>query len=114
MTPSHLFVYGTLCPGKANEHILTAIGGTFQPASVRGHLRHEGWGAGLGSPGLVPDKRGAVVQGFVFSSGDLAAHWAELDAFEGAEYRRVQVLAQLDSGEQRVVWVYALAGEGGS
>ena len=30
-----LFVYGTLGPGRPNEHILLKIGGTWQPASVR-------------------------------------------------------------------------------
>jgi len=39
-----LFVYGTLCPGCPNEHVLKAIGGRWEPATVRGKLRQEGWG----------------------------------------------------------------------
>ena len=40
-----LFVYGTLGPGRPNEHVLTAIGGSWLNASVSGFLRNEGWGA---------------------------------------------------------------------
>lgn len=104
-----LFVYGTLAPGRPNEHVLVSIGGTFQPTTLRGHLKAEGWGAGLGFPGLVPDSTGPEVPGFVFASANLMAHWEELDAFEGAEYRRVRAVAQLANGEHTQVWVYALA-----
>lgn len=37
-----LFVYGSLAPGRPNEHILAAIPGTWEPASVSGRLREEG------------------------------------------------------------------------
>ncbi|HSE41878.1 MAG TPA: gamma-glutamylcyclotransferase, partial [Acidobacteriota bacterium] len=40
-----LFVYGTLAPGRPNEHILGQIGGSFEPATVIGTLYQEGWGA---------------------------------------------------------------------
>ncbi len=33
---NQLFVYGTLCPNKANAHILEQIGGSWTKASVRG------------------------------------------------------------------------------
>ncbi|PUZ80813.1 gamma-glutamylcyclotransferase, partial [Acinetobacter baumannii] len=33
---NQLFVYGTLCPNKANAHILEQIGGNWTKASVRG------------------------------------------------------------------------------
>ena len=33
-----LFVYGTLAPGRANEHILQSVPGTWEPAVVKGRL----------------------------------------------------------------------------
>jgi gamma-glutamylcyclotransferase (GGCT)/AIG2-like uncharacterized protein YtfP len=38
-----LFVYGTLAPGRPNEHVLSEIGGTWEAAIVTGTLRQEGW-----------------------------------------------------------------------
>lgn len=105
---NRLFVYGTLAPGQPNEHVLTRIGGTFQPASLRGHLKAAGWGAGLGYPGIVPDPDAMEVSGFVFSSPNLTDHWADLDAFEGDEYQRVKALVTLADGENAETWVYAL------
>jgi len=42
-----LFVYGTLGPGRPNEHVLDAVGGSWETATVSGTLREEGWGAVL-------------------------------------------------------------------
>jgi len=39
-----LFVYGTLCPGKPDEHVLRAIGGTWEEVSLKGYLKQIGWG----------------------------------------------------------------------
>ena len=104
-----LFVYGTLAPGRPNEHILAGVPGQWLPATVRGHLRHEGWGAVAGYPGIVPDERGEAVSGLIFSSTELAAHWGRLDEFEGSEYRRMTVPALLDDGTVVQAQVYALA-----
>ena len=84
-----LFVYGTLGPGRPNEHVLTAIGGTWEEASVKGHLKPHGWGADMGYPGIVLDDAGDDVHGFIFCSDRLDDHWDELDDFEGEEYQRV-------------------------
>jgi len=43
-----LFVYGTLAPGRPNEHILADVPGSWEPARVTGTLREEGWGAAMG------------------------------------------------------------------
>jgi hypothetical protein len=43
-----LFVYGTLGPDRPNEHVLDAIGGSWETATVSGILREEGWGAEMG------------------------------------------------------------------
>ena len=104
----HLFVYGTLAPGRPNAHVLADVAGTWTPATVRGHLRAQGWGAAEGFPGIVPDGSGALVEGLVFSSPELAVHWQRLDAFEGDEYVRVLITATLEGGALVQAWVDAL------
>ena len=104
-----LFVYGSLAPGRQNEHILAPLGGTWQAAAVRGRLRMEGWGASLGFPGLVLDPAGEEVKGQVFSSEKLADFWPELDEFEGAQYARVLVEAVLTEGGAVEAYVYVLS-----
>ena len=76
-----LFVYGTLAPGRPNAHVLADVSGTWEPATVKGPLRQEGWGAAVGCPGIVLDNSGTDVQGFLFSSGELTALWTQLDEF---------------------------------
>lgn len=103
-----LFVYGSLQPGGSNEHVLAAIGGRWQPATVRGRLLEAGWGASLGYPGLVLDETAGEVRGYVFSSPHLEHRWAELDDFEGEEYERVAAQVTLGSGERVEAQVYAI------
>jgi len=104
-----LFVYGTLAPGRPNEHILADVPGTWEPATVRGRLLQEGWGAAVGYPGIVLSEAGDEVHGFVFSSEELSAHWNRLDEFEGEGYVRVLVPAQLENGGIVEAHIYALA-----
>ncbi len=85
----HLFVYGTLALGQPNEHILTDIGGSWEPATVKGYLHESGWGAKMGCPGLILDNYSGIIEGFLFTSNNLAIHWDDLDDFEGNEYRRM-------------------------
>ena len=103
-----LFVYGTLQPGGPNEHVMTAIGGDWTRATVKGRLVEGGWGAELGFPGLVIDECGNDIEGYVFSSSALKLHWDYLDAFEGAAYRRVTVAVALQHGEYVDASVYVL------
>jgi gamma-glutamylcyclotransferase (GGCT)/AIG2-like uncharacterized protein YtfP len=98
MMTDRLFVYGTLAPGRPNEHVLAGLSGSWEPASVRGMLLHEGWGAAVGYPGIVLDAHGEEIQGVIFSSPELAAHWPQLDAFEGGGYERVLTTATLRDG----------------
>jgi len=100
----HLFVYGTLAPGRSNAHVLEPIEGEWQPASVRGHLHPQGWGATQGYPAIRLDDNGPEVEGFLFSSGELEAHWPRLDHFEGKEYLRV--LTSVNCGNNTVVQAY--------
>src|SRR3546814_16325377 len=105
------FVYGSLAPGKRNGHVLGNVPGRWEPATVTGALRQEGWGAAMGYPGIVLDPAGAAVEGFVFSSGHLFAHWARLDAFEGEGYHRVLAPVQLGNGTTVDACIYALPGD---
>lgn len=105
---SRLFVYGTLAPGRANAHILAGVPGTWEPATVRGRLYADGWGAALGYPGLVLDGAGAEVDGLVFTSDALLEHWPRLDEFEGEGYRRVPTVATLRDGHVVPAYVYRL------
>ena len=103
-----LFIYGTLGPGKPNEHIMQEIGGEWHPAKVKGHLVNEGWGAEQGCPGIIPSPEGEWVNGHVFVSENLARHWRYLDSFEGEEYQRVKVNVLKHDGDVCVAYVYAL------
>ena len=105
-----LFVYGTLAPGRPNEDILAEIPGTWEPATVKGILLKEGWGATIGYPGIVLDNLGSEVHGFIFSSEELSAHWDRLDEFEGDGYERVITSAELGDGTVVKVHIYALKG----
>lgn len=104
-----LFVYGTLAPGRSNEHILADVDGQWQPGKVYGQLCNAGWGAELGYPGLILDNGTQQVAGQVFTSEQLSIHWHRLDAFEGAQYTRVLTDVELDSGAIIQAYVYTLA-----
>ncbi|UXI70228.1 gamma-glutamylcyclotransferase family protein [Tahibacter amnicola] len=103
-----LFVYGTLAPGRSNAHMLADVPGEWESATVTGVLYPEGWGAAAGYPALVPDKSGAPVAGFLFTSEALPGHWQRLDEFEGDGYQRVAVQARRANGEYVDAYVYAL------
>lgn len=101
-----LFVYGTLAPERPNAHILHPFSGTWEPASIRGNLIDDGWGAEMGYPAIIPDENGEIVEGFVFSSTEI--DWQMLDEFEGAGYSRQTAKATLSTGEQVTAFVYSL------
>ena len=103
-----LFVYGTLGPGRANEQILKAIGGSWEEASVTGTLHHEGWGAAMGYPGITLDEDGDKVDGFLFRSDKISEHWSELDAFEGEAYERVLTKVELKNRTTVDAFIYTL------
>lgn len=108
MSSPRLAVYGSLAPGRTNHHHLAPLGGTWTAGVVRGRLRAEGWGAAIGFPGLVLDPQGEAIAVQVLESEALEAHWARLDAFEGAGYRRVSVTVESEAGALEA-WIYALA-----
>jgi gamma-glutamylcyclotransferase (GGCT)/AIG2-like uncharacterized protein YtfP len=84
-----LAVYGTLAPGRENHWMLAPLAGRWLTGFVRGRRVEAGWGNDFGFPGLQLDPHGEPVAVDVLESDQLATHWDELDAFEGAEYERV-------------------------
>jgi gamma-glutamylcyclotransferase (GGCT)/AIG2-like uncharacterized protein YtfP len=90
-TRKRLAVYGSLAPGRQNHHIVEPLGGTWSEGVVEGDLVTYGWGAALGFRALYPRAGGPAVRVHVLASKKLEQTWADLDAFEGAEYRRVLV-----------------------
>lgn len=104
----HLFVYGTLGPGKPNEHVLCEMEGIYHQASVYGRLVDAGWGSAMGYPGLVLDDEGEQVQGYVYISQVLEEHLERLDAFEGSGYQRTTTKATLIDGSHVDVYVYVI------
>lgn len=105
-----LFVYGTLAPGRPNEHVLAGIPGEWESATVTGRLLQKGWGAAVGYPGIVLDERGGEVQGLLFTSESLDKHWARLDEFEGDGYERVLTSAKRQDGTTVEAYIYRLSG----
>ncbi len=105
-----LFVYGTLAPGRPNEHVLAGVPGTWEPATVRGRLLQQGWGAEIGFPGIVVDEGGPEVHGMLFSSEQLSQHWHRLDHFEGDGYERVLTPTRLQGGETVLAYIYVVRG----
>lgn len=93
-----LATYGTLAPGQVNHHQLSGLSGEWTTGTIRGRLIETGWGAALGYPALVLDEAGEAIAVHLFTSADLPAHWDRLDAFEGAEYRRGEVLVETAAG----------------
>jgi gamma-glutamylcyclotransferase (GGCT)/AIG2-like uncharacterized protein YtfP len=89
----HCFTYGSLMWADIMARV---CGRDFasEPASLAGHRRHPVRGQDY--PGLRP-AAGALVPGKVYRDIDAAA-WARLDAFEGVEYERVDMLVTLADG----------------
>ncbi len=62
-------------------------------------------------PGIVLDAHGPRVNGYLFLSDRLAAHWPMLDDFEEG-YDRVPVEVTTDDGQQISAWIYQLQPRG--
>jgi gamma-glutamylcyclotransferase (GGCT)/AIG2-like uncharacterized protein YtfP len=97
----YLFVYGTLRRGFRHPAArqLHRRGKFIGTATVRGNVQPMGAYKGL-TPG-----RGRV-RGEVFHVGTELLRY--LDRFEGEEFRRKLVPAQMDQGGNVQVWVYLL------
>ena len=104
-----LFVYGTLAPGRPNEHVLKDVPGEWKHATVTGTLFQEGWGAAAGYPGIVLNEQGGEVKGFLFTSESLGEHWVRLDEFEGDGYERVLTKVKVEDGTTVDAYIYRLS-----
>ncbi|MDO5619812.1 gamma-glutamylcyclotransferase family protein [Kocuria sp.] len=110
MDINSLFIYGTLAPGRPNEHVLKPLGGVWQRGAVCGRLVQKGWGAASGHPAIVLDSSARPpVEGWLLTAESLPDWWVRLDEFEGAEYQRVLTEVELDDGSTAQAWIYALA-----
>ncbi|WP_336166553.1 gamma-glutamylcyclotransferase family protein [Acinetobacter sp. 161(2023)] len=105
---NQLFVYGTLCPNKANAHILEPIGGQWTKASVRGVIHILDWGPDKGLKALELDLKSDWIEGYLFRTEKLTENWQMLDDFEGFQYQRVIADVKLESGEMVKAWTYQL------
>jgi gamma-glutamylcyclotransferase (GGCT)/AIG2-like uncharacterized protein YtfP len=93
--PGRVFVYGTLKPGaSAWELVEPWVDGDPCPGHVRGTV----FDTGFGYPGLLPGD--GTVSGWVLPLRPGAL--PTLDAYEGAEYRRVRI--SLSDGQ--ICWTY--------
>ncbi|AOT08585.1 gamma-glutamylcyclotransferase family protein [Pseudoalteromonas luteoviolacea] len=105
---NQLFVYGSLAPGCANEHVLKPLAGDFETGWVKGKLYEQGWGAAMGYPGIELDAQGEWVQGFLFYSEQLTDYLHVLDGFEGLEYKREVCEVKKASGDMCIAYIYTL------
>jgi gamma-glutamylcyclotransferase (GGCT)/AIG2-like uncharacterized protein YtfP len=103
-----LFVYGTLKPGESMGHLLEAIGGTWEKASVQGEYIEAGSIQGFDYPGIILRESGETIEGYIFISDNLSNHWYDVDAYEGSFYRRVITRAELADGSTVDTHVYEL------
>lgn len=85
--------------------------GEWRPGYVTGTFYARGWGAAADFPGIVLDAHGPRVNGYLFLSDRLAAHWPMLDDFEEG-YDRVPVEVTTDDGQQISAWIYQLQPRG--
>ena len=101
MSTSHCFTYGSLMWADIMARV---CGRDFasEPASLAGHARHPVRGQDY--PGLRPAPAG-VVHGRLYLDVTPAA-WARLDAFEGLDYERVDVLVARADGSVLPAQVY--------
>jgi gamma-glutamylcyclotransferase (GGCT)/AIG2-like uncharacterized protein YtfP len=100
-----LFVYGTL-KKRSQAHRLLRGARFIAPASVTGALYDLG-----DYPGLVQRRNGGRVVGELYElPADHERVLKALDRYEGREFIRRRVFANLPSGQRRAAWAYFLRG----
>jgi gamma-glutamylcyclotransferase (GGCT)/AIG2-like uncharacterized protein YtfP len=91
-------VYGTLRRGGSN-HFRMAEARFVENCTLRGRLYRIDW-----YPGLVLDSGGDEIQGELYmTTPELLA---ELDAFEGHEYRRIRAAVKTPYGIPMQAWIW--------
>lgn len=104
---TRLAAYGTLAPGQSNNGLLADVPGVWVDGTVEGE-RFEAHGY----PAFKWRTGNGTVPVSVLTSAVLPAHWAHLDDFEGADYRRILVPVKLRDGTRLVANLYAYIGSG--
>lgn len=104
-TLDRIFFYGTLRSGQAARSLISNHVLESEAATVPGRL----YAFADGYPGAVVDGEGGRIVGEVVRLTDLPAAFALLDAYEGDEFVRVRVDAELDCGGRTQAWCYLLA-----
>lgn len=104
--PARLFVYGTLRPDASEWRRLAPFA---RAAPTRATLPGVLYDTGLGYPALRLDP-GPGVPGWVVDLAQPAEALAEMDAYEGAEYRRVRVALPGGTISWTYVWVHPFEG----
>ncbi|TDV41775.1 gamma-glutamylcyclotransferase family protein [Actinophytocola oryzae] len=103
--PGRVFVYGTLQPTASDWWRLEPHATGSRQARMPGTL----YDTGLGYPGLLLGD-GPGVEGWVVHLGEPARALAELDGYEGSEYRRVRVALPGGMWCWTYVWVNSTEG----
>jgi len=90
-SPDHrLIVYGSLAPGEVNNFLCAGLGGTWERCIIRGRM-----GQRYGFKAFTWDPEGEEHSAWLFTSPALPEKFPELDDFEGGEYRRSIIPAQV-------------------
>ncbi len=97
-----LIVYGSLAPGEANHFLLAGLTGVWRRCHIRGRLGHY-----RGFKSFRYDPRGPEHQAWLLESAELPRLIPDLDDFEGEEYERIIIPAQVTGR-----WVLAQVYEG--
>lgn len=101
--PDRLFCYGTLCI-PVIMHRVSGMLPVSQPATLPGYACYAL--SGLSYPGIVPEPAARVTG--VLYRGLGRAQWARLDAYEGAQYRRIPVWVDIGARQRWQAWTYVL------
>jgi gamma-glutamylcyclotransferase (GGCT)/AIG2-like uncharacterized protein YtfP len=97
-----LIVYGSLAPGEANHFLVTGLIGEWRRCQIRGHM-----GQYRGFKSFRYDPLGPEHPAWLLESFELPRVISDLDDFEGEEYERIMIPAQVDGR-----WVLAQVYEG--
>ena len=88
---TRLIVYGSLAPGGPNAFMLAALEGEWRKCVIHGHM-----GRYRGFKSFRYDPQGPEHQAWLLESAELPKIFPDLDDFEGEEYQRILIPAQVD------------------
>lgn len=96
-----LIVYGSLAPGGSNAFMLAGLVGEWYRCTIRGHL-----GRYRGFKSFRYDPQGPEHAVWLLESAQLPRVLADLDDFEGEEYERIIIPAEV-KGRLVMAQIYA-------